>query len=32
VWLSNMDAANSTPILPNPAGAEWSTFNWEAKP
>jgi hypothetical protein len=32
VWLSSMDAANSTPILPNPASAEWGTFNWEAKP
>jgi len=31
VWLSNMNAANST-IFPNPMGAEWGTFNWEARP
>ncbi|HEX9548269.1 MAG TPA: hypothetical protein VF942_13095, partial [Acidimicrobiales bacterium] len=31
VWLSNMDAANST-VHPNPMGAEWGTFNWEARP
>jgi hypothetical protein len=32
VWLSSMDTANSTPILPNPNSAEWGTFNWEARP
>jgi hypothetical protein len=31
VWLTNMDAANST-IYQNPMSAEWGTFNWEARP